>query len=118
MVLGAGDTFRAAGVEQLEIWAQRAGVAFVIDTDGKLVGEEPLCSFTVMFPPLSPMSIRFAALVPVTVSVPLESELLSKRRASSPSAFIWASSLEKCELLKRRRESHSISSEPESRSES
>jgi fused signal recognition particle receptor len=29
VVLGAGDTFRAAGVEQLEIWAQRAGVAFV-----------------------------------------------------------------------------------------
>ena len=29
MVLGAGDTFRAAGVEQLELWAQRAGVDFV-----------------------------------------------------------------------------------------
>jgi fused signal recognition particle receptor len=29
VVLGAGDTFRAAAVEQLEIWAQRAGVAFV-----------------------------------------------------------------------------------------
>ena len=29
VVLGAGDTFRAAGVEQLEIWAERAGVAFV-----------------------------------------------------------------------------------------
>ena len=29
VVLGAGDTFRAAGVEQLEMWAQRAGVAFV-----------------------------------------------------------------------------------------
>src|SRR5215469_1047999 len=29
VVLGAGDTFRAAGVEQLELWAQRAGVAFV-----------------------------------------------------------------------------------------
>ena len=29
VVLGAGDTFRAAGVEQLEQWAQRAGVAFV-----------------------------------------------------------------------------------------
>jgi fused signal recognition particle receptor len=28
-VLAAGDTFRAAGVEQLEQWAQRAGVAFV-----------------------------------------------------------------------------------------
>jgi fused signal recognition particle receptor len=32
VVLGAGDTFRAAGVEQLEIWAQRAGVAFVKGT--------------------------------------------------------------------------------------
>jgi fused signal recognition particle receptor len=29
VVLAAGDTFRAAGVEQLEQWAQRAGVAFV-----------------------------------------------------------------------------------------
>jgi fused signal recognition particle receptor len=29
VVLAAGDTFRAAGVEQLEAWAQRAGVAFV-----------------------------------------------------------------------------------------
>jgi fused signal recognition particle receptor len=29
VVLGAGDTFRAAGVEQLEQWAQRAGVGFV-----------------------------------------------------------------------------------------
>jgi fused signal recognition particle receptor len=29
VVLGAADTFRAAGVEQLELWAQRAGVAFV-----------------------------------------------------------------------------------------
>jgi fused signal recognition particle receptor len=29
VVLAAGDTFRAAGVEQLELWAQRAGVAFV-----------------------------------------------------------------------------------------
>ena len=28
-VLGAADTFRAAGVEQLELWAQRAGVEFV-----------------------------------------------------------------------------------------
>ena len=26
VVLGAADTFRAAGVEQLELWAQRAGV--------------------------------------------------------------------------------------------
>jgi fused signal recognition particle receptor len=29
VVLAAADTFRAAGVEQLELWAQRAGVAFV-----------------------------------------------------------------------------------------
>jgi fused signal recognition particle receptor len=29
VVLGAADTFRAAGVEQLEQWAQRAGVEFV-----------------------------------------------------------------------------------------
>jgi fused signal recognition particle receptor len=29
VVLGAGDTFRAAGVEQLEVWAQRAGASFV-----------------------------------------------------------------------------------------
>src|SRR5581483_7139145 len=29
VVLGAADTFRAAGVEQLEQWAERAGVAFV-----------------------------------------------------------------------------------------
>jgi fused signal recognition particle receptor len=29
VVLAAGDTFRAAAVEQLELWAQRAGVAFV-----------------------------------------------------------------------------------------
>jgi fused signal recognition particle receptor len=29
VVLAAGDTFRAAAVEQLELWAQRAGVQFV-----------------------------------------------------------------------------------------
>ena len=29
VVVGAGDTFRAAGVEQLEVWAQRAGAGFV-----------------------------------------------------------------------------------------
>jgi fused signal recognition particle receptor len=29
VVVGAGDTFRAAGVEQLEVWAQRAGASFV-----------------------------------------------------------------------------------------
>jgi fused signal recognition particle receptor len=34
VVLGAADTFRAAGVEQLELWAQRAGVAFVKGPEG------------------------------------------------------------------------------------
>lgn len=29
VVLGAGDTFRAAAVDQLEIWAQRTGVDFI-----------------------------------------------------------------------------------------
>jgi fused signal recognition particle receptor len=29
VMLAAGDTFRAAAVEQLEVWAQRAGVGFV-----------------------------------------------------------------------------------------
>jgi len=29
VILAAGDTFRAAGVEQLEVWSQRAGVGFV-----------------------------------------------------------------------------------------
>jgi fused signal recognition particle receptor len=29
VVIAAGDTFRAAGVEQLQLWAQRAGVGFV-----------------------------------------------------------------------------------------
>ena len=29
VVLAAADTFRAAGVEQLELWAERAGVAFI-----------------------------------------------------------------------------------------
>jgi fused signal recognition particle receptor len=29
VVLAAGDTFRAAGVEQLQLWAERAGVDFV-----------------------------------------------------------------------------------------
>ena len=29
VVLGAADTFRAAAVEQLEVWAHRADVAFV-----------------------------------------------------------------------------------------
>jgi fused signal recognition particle receptor len=34
VVLAAADTFRAAGVEQLELWAQRAGAAFVRGPDG------------------------------------------------------------------------------------
>jgi fused signal recognition particle receptor len=34
VVLAAGDTFRAAGVEQLELWAHRAGVGFVKGQDG------------------------------------------------------------------------------------
>ncbi len=34
VVLGAGDTFRAAGVEQLEHWAQRAGVGFIKGSPG------------------------------------------------------------------------------------
>ena len=33
VVLGAGDTFRAAAVEQLEIWADRAGADFVRGPD-------------------------------------------------------------------------------------
>ncbi len=38
VVLGAADTFRAAGVEQLELWAQRAGVAFVKGPPGRRSG--------------------------------------------------------------------------------
>jgi fused signal recognition particle receptor len=34
VVLAAADTFRAAGVEQLELWAERAGAAFVRGPDG------------------------------------------------------------------------------------
>ncbi len=34
VVLAAADTFRAAGVEQLELWAQRAGVEFVKGAPG------------------------------------------------------------------------------------
>ena len=34
MVLGAADTFRAAGVEQLELWAQRAGAGFASGPPG------------------------------------------------------------------------------------
>lgn len=29
VILGAGDTFRAAAIEQLEVWSKRAGTAFV-----------------------------------------------------------------------------------------
>ena len=34
MVLGAADTFRAAAIEQLEIWAERAGADIVKHTQG------------------------------------------------------------------------------------
>jgi fused signal recognition particle receptor len=34
VVIGAADTFRAAAVEQLETWAQRAGASFVRGADG------------------------------------------------------------------------------------
>jgi fused signal recognition particle receptor len=34
VVIGAADTFRAAGVEQLELWAERAGVGFVKGPEG------------------------------------------------------------------------------------
>lgn len=34
VVLGAGDTFRAAAVDQLEVWAQRAGVEMVRSQQG------------------------------------------------------------------------------------
>ncbi len=34
VILGAADTFRAAAIEQLEIWAQRAGVDIVKHTQG------------------------------------------------------------------------------------
>jgi len=35
VVIGAGDTFRAAAEEQLEVWAQRAGAAFIGAGDTK-----------------------------------------------------------------------------------
>ena len=38
VVLAAGDTFRAAAVEQLEIWAQRAEVGFVKGGLGRRFG--------------------------------------------------------------------------------
>jgi fused signal recognition particle receptor len=34
VVIAAADTFRAAGVEQLEVWAERAGAAFVKGSPG------------------------------------------------------------------------------------
>jgi fused signal recognition particle receptor len=34
VVLGAADTFRAAGIEQLEVWAERAGAALVTRSAG------------------------------------------------------------------------------------
>jgi len=34
VLLGAADTFRAAAIEQLEIWAQRAGVSLVKHSEG------------------------------------------------------------------------------------
>jgi fused signal recognition particle receptor len=34
VVIGAADTFRAAGIEQLEVWAQRAGATFVCRDPG------------------------------------------------------------------------------------
>jgi fused signal recognition particle receptor len=34
VVIGAADTFRAAAIEQLEVWAQRAGAGFVRGPDG------------------------------------------------------------------------------------
>ena len=34
MLLVAGDTFRAAAADQLEIWAQRSGAAIVRQNEG------------------------------------------------------------------------------------
>ena len=34
MILGAADTFRAAAIEQLEVWAQRAGVPLIKHGEG------------------------------------------------------------------------------------
>jgi fused signal recognition particle receptor len=47
VVLGAADTFRAAGVEQLELWAERAGVSFVrgpADSDPGAVAYDTLAT--------------------------------------------------------------------------
>jgi fused signal recognition particle receptor len=34
VVIGAADTFRAAAIEQLQVWAERSGAAFVSSTQG------------------------------------------------------------------------------------
>jgi fused signal recognition particle receptor len=34
VVIGAADTFRAAGIEQLQVWAERAGATFVARREG------------------------------------------------------------------------------------
>ena len=34
VVIGAADTFRAAAIEQLQVWAERSGAAFVASTQG------------------------------------------------------------------------------------
>jgi fused signal recognition particle receptor len=34
VVIGAADTFRAAGIEQLEVWAERSGASFVARSQG------------------------------------------------------------------------------------
>ena len=34
VIIGAGDTFRAAAIEQLLVWAERSGAAFVSSTQG------------------------------------------------------------------------------------
>ncbi len=34
VVIGAGDTFRAAAIEQLQVWAKRAGAIFVASSQG------------------------------------------------------------------------------------
>ena len=39
VVLGAGDTFRAAAVEQLTIWADRLGVSIVTGAAGQRSGQ-------------------------------------------------------------------------------
>ena len=34
MILGAADTFRAAAIEQLEVWAKRADVELIKHAEG------------------------------------------------------------------------------------